>query len=127
MAKENISLKVSRSDYERMLEKVKGQANQLDIKISRFTELKYRCGEFIDESDDNFEGILTAVDKYIVACHKEHALIEETIKELTRVLNDMDRFSDASREVLDNVKETAENAISIAVDKVTSSLVDILK
>ena len=127
MAKDNISLKVNRSDYERMLERVKGYANQLDTKISNFQTLKSRMREFIGESDDNFDDMEKTVDKYIIACHKEHALIEQTIKTLTKVLNDMTRFSEATRQSLENAQGIAKNAIDIGIDVATNSLLDILK
>lgn len=120
MAKENLTLKVSKAEYEDKIATLNDYLGKLDNSISKYRQLETKMDSFIGGEDDNFEKLRNHVETNIKAVEKERKLTENAIKTLEEILQDQESFNEQFDRTMDRLGEAAKSKIKSAIDTAIS-------
>lgn len=118
----NNLLKIDVNEYKNQVGLLETLLGQLDGKITQFQTKERELDKFITDADRNYDSIKKTISVHISTCKNYKTLVEENIKTLNKILDNIQEFGTTAEQAFENAYTSAKSMIETALEAVASSL-----
>lgn len=115
MAKGSLNLFVSKDKFLEKISVVEQKMAALDDVINRYNEAKKNLGQFMGETDDNYQAMVDRIDANVNAAKKSYTALQETKASLQDTVDKMDNMGKEVKETIDAATDAAKSGIEAAI------------
>lgn len=113
---ENIAMKVDLSDFLTANGKLEVQEGKLNDILGRYSSLKNRTNEFIEDDDSRCAKMQEAVEAEIKKVRAELKMVQSVHERIQKVCDAMERMEQESEKIIDESKETIREGVEAIID-----------
>lgn len=111
MASDSLEMKVDLSDFITAQGTLESKENDLMAILERYSDIKKRASEFIEEDDSRFAKMQEAVEMEITKVKAQLKLVQKIQNRISKVVDAMNSMEDSSNRIIDQSKETIKEGI----------------
>ncbi len=115
MAGLDVSLRVSKQDFQSAIDKVDQKMAALQDVINRYRDAKSNLDQFIEGRDSNYEAMIERIDANIKAAGQSYAALQETKKTLQTTIDQMDNMGNEVMQTISSATDAATSTIGAAI------------
>lgn len=116
MAKDSIEMKADLSDFITAQGKLQTQENKLIDILGRYSNLKKRATEFIEEDDSRFSKMQEVIEEEIKKVKSQLKSVQAIEKRIDAVVKAMDSMEESSTKIMQESKETIKEGVEAIID-----------
>ncbi len=116
MASNSLEMKVDLADFLTAQGTLEAKENDLMTILERYSNIKRRASEFIEEDDSRFAKMQEAVEVEITKVKAQLKLVQKIQAQINKVVEAMNSMEESSNRIIDQSKETIKEGIESIID-----------
>ena len=110
-----VSLKVSKEDFQRNVDKLVEKIAKLDDIIQRYGQAKNNLTQFVEEGDSSYQSWCERIDVNVNACRASKVALEEQKAVLEKTIEEMEGMGGQLKSTLESAKDAAVSTVKAAI------------
>ncbi len=116
MASNSLEMKVDLADFLTAQGTLEAKENDLMTILERYSNIKRRASEFIEEDDSRFAKMQEAVEVEITKVKAQLKLVQKIQAQINKVVEAMNSMEESSNRIIDQSQETIKEGIESIID-----------
>jgi hypothetical protein len=116
MAKDSLKMKVYLSDFMKAQGTLQTQEGRLESILGKYTTLKSRASEFIEDDDSRCAKMQEVIEMEISKVKAQLKLVQNIQAKIDKIVEAMDSMEKSSESIINKSKETIKQGVEAIID-----------
>lgn len=116
MAKDSLKMKVDLSDFMKAQGTLQTQESRLESILGKYTTLKSRASEFIEDDDSRCAKMQEVIEMEISKVKAQLKLVQNIQAKIDKIVEAMDSMEKSSESIINKSKETIKQGVEAIID-----------